>query len=41
MSKIKRCYIEGCEAKIEWFIFVDEGGYSCDKHAPADYVDAL
>ena len=37
----KTCYIDGCQSTIEWFIFVDPMGYSCDTHAPADYVRPL
>ena len=37
----KQCYIQGCESKVEYFIFVEPMGYSCDAHAPGDYVVPL
>ena len=35
------CYVNGCKSAVEWWIFVDPMGYSCDLHAPADYVRPL
>jgi hypothetical protein len=36
-----KCYFDQCEQKVEWHIFVDPGTYSCDDHAPGDYVQPL